>query len=102
MCIMWKARQHRLGIDDFGNPIAEHSREPAPASPVSIIQGPRDGTPVQQAVNEAVQTDLRSQETEDDHQAETHEPHEDTPLLKKDTDGNSGRTWFGWLIPQRR
>jgi hypothetical protein len=31
MCFVWKARQKKLGIDDFGNPVAQDAPPIAPA-----------------------------------------------------------------------
>lgn len=94
MCILWRARQRKLGIDDFGNPI-----ETAPAasddhiqdSAIPVTQGPTGGIPVHEAVNDAVQTDVHAQDAQ-----------EDTPLLKKDVGKDAQGTWFSWLRPQRR
>ena len=64
MCLFWKARQHQLGIDDFGNPLVseeEYTDEP----PVPITQGPEDGASLEGAVHAAVETDVRSEHTAD-------------------------------------
>jgi len=31
LCFVWKARQRRLGVDDFGKPLSGHELAPAPA-----------------------------------------------------------------------
>ena len=31
LCFVWKARQQRLGVDDFGKPLPGHEPAPAPA-----------------------------------------------------------------------
>ena len=95
MCIMWRARQRKLGIDDFGNPIEPFAvpptDEPFHDSPIPVTHGPTGGVPVQEAVTEAVQTDVLAGDAD-----------EDTPLLKKDVGKDAQRGWLSWLRPQRR
>ncbi|GJE93659.1 PQ-loop repeat-containing protein [Phanerochaete sordida] len=104
MCIIWKGRQKRLGIDDFGNPIVPSwtTNDPNPQlqdSPIPVTQGPAGNVPVQEAVSEAVQTDVRTPSPEP---APLDNAHEDTPLLKKDnTPDTASWTWFNWLVPKR-
>jgi len=89
MCIFWRARQHRLRIDDFGNPLEPSSAlEDEADSPVSVIQGPEEGLPVQAAVEAAVESDVRG-DTDG----------EETPLLAKGSgaDGRNPRNWLNWL-----
>lgn len=100
---MWRVRQRKLGIDDFGNPLepssATSEQTVLPDSPIPVTQGSPDGLPVQAAVSEAVQTDVRSEVSDS---AQRGDVHEETPLLKKDDAKDSGRTWFSWLVPKRR
>ena len=112
MCLMWRKRQHKLGIDDFGNPLGSPSSSPFAEeeeedpllreSPVPVTRYPSGGVPVQRAVDVAVHDDIR----EEGSTPETSpvRVHEETPLLKKGDDEGEERprTWFGWLIPQRR
>ncbi|KAI0923039.1 hypothetical protein AcV5_009867 [Taiwanofungus camphoratus] len=90
MCLFWRARQARLGIDDFGNPIVPSQ----PGSLVPVIRGPDEGAPVEVAVEEAVETDVRSI-------AEGGETSEETPLLKRNgVEGKAGTGvggLFWWL-----
>lgn len=103
MCLFWTVRQKKLGIDDFGNPIAQIQptddlNPQLQDSPTPVTQGPTDGILVREAVDDAVHSDVRTP---------SHEPapegsaHEGTPLLKKDTAQDTS-SWFSWLIPQRR
>lgn len=85
MCLCWLVRQHRLGIDDFGNPI-----NPLPESEsVQATRVPEDGAPVQVAVNDAIESDVRTEHANN--------AGEETPLLAKKADGRRTRifTWFG-------
>ncbi|KAI0340331.1 hypothetical protein BDW22DRAFT_1360269 [Trametopsis cervina] len=86
MCIMWKLRQHRLKIDDFGNPLVDEQPDFAD-SPITVTQGPADGEDVQDAVSAAVQTDIHWS---------NEDANEESPLLKQDS-ATKGRSWFGWL-----
>ena len=93
MCIMWRARQRKLGIDDFGNPIHEPHHDPdehPQGSVAPVTQGPAGGVPVREAISAAVQTDVHVETAQ-----------EDTPLLKKDI-GKDKWTWFNWSGTKRR
>ena len=93
MCLLWKVRQRKLGIDDFGNPLIPHANDPA----IIITQGPEDGQPVEEAVHDAVEADLHS-----DHSGGSETPvGEATPLLKNGNEPKS-RGLLSWLIPVRR
>ncbi|CCM05384.1 uncharacterized protein FIBRA_07600 [Fibroporia radiculosa] len=90
MCLLWRARQHRLGIDDFGNPL-----DPSPAlgvdSPALVIEGPEQGVPVNTVIEAARENDALA-----DIAAE--EANEATPLLAvKGGNSNSGEGWFSWI-----
>ena len=102
MCIMWRRRQHKLGIDDFGNPLNPTPAEEDPLlqeSSVPVTRLPSGGVPVRQAVDAAVQDDIREESSPES--TTPVEPHEETPLLKKDDTDGADRTWFSWLIPKR-
>lgn len=93
MCLLWKARQRKLGIDDFGRPLTPTESD-LQNSPIPVTRGPSDGERLRDAVIAAVETDVReesgplSEETAD----------EETPLLKgKSPHSGEGRSWFGWL-----
>lgn len=97
MCLFWRTRQRKLGIDDFGNTLEpQEGSPPAPLiesgsdSPVEIVRGPDEGIPVQHAVEVATESDVRAPEDDDD-------AGEQTPLLKKNgkDDKKSGiRRWL--------
>lgn len=80
MCIIFRARQHKHGLDDFGRPLAGASSdaEHEPSSPAS--QTP---SPVETAVEDAVESDLRSEHGVDVVPAEREFAGEETPLLTK-------------------
>lgn len=80
MCICWLIRQRRLGIDDFGNPI-----DPLPESPIGVAIVPDEGAPVEVAVDDAVDSDVR------------YDSGEQTPLLstKQDERRTGLWTWLG-------
>lgn len=89
MCLLWKSRQHKLGIDDFGNPLGVEGSEqdfPAPTP---------NSERVQDAVFAVVETDVREEPaaTSGDHEDGADE---ETPLLKRTPSKNAG-SWFGWL-----
>ena len=93
MCLMWRVRQRKLGIDDFGNPLEpqESSSPPLldsdPDSPVEVVRGPDEGVPVQQAVETAVESDVRTPEDGEDGAGEQ------TPLLKRNgKNGKNGKS----------
>ncbi|KAI0316036.1 hypothetical protein OF83DRAFT_1129072 [Amylostereum chailletii] len=61
MCITWKVRQHKLGIDDFGEPLDPPSPASTVVSPLNesatggpVLHTPDDGASVQEAVEDAV------------------------------------------------
>jgi len=95
LCFVWKARQRRLGVDDFGKPLS--GREPTPA--------PAPQTQPQPATTANTETDVESQL----HRQPTLGPavehgrgeDERTPLLSGPQDGASSKggmdrlPWFG-------
>lgn len=116
MCIFWKVRQQRLGIDDFGHSLASPSPSTSGGStydsnsrgeeevPGLVTGDGDDPTAVSMALaaalESAVETDLRAQSDTDAAQAEDSER---TPLLgnaTKDSEVRERETsqrWFGWL-----
>uniref|UniRef100_UPI001ABA2FAD PQ-loop repeat-containing protein n=1 Tax=Aetokthonos hydrillicola TaxID=1550245 RepID=UPI001ABA2FAD len=110
MCIMWKFRQNRLQIDDFGHSLMPDGsgklrflRQPTPClrfscapgdiqqedSPIPVTQGPDDGESIAEAVEDAVDEDVRTV------------ANESTPLLVKqgqgeDSDGPTGSGFLSW------
>lgn len=110
MCIIWKLRQNRLGIDDFGHPLpgtpeyeepralpTEHTEE----VPGLVTSDDDDPAAVSRALaaalESAVETDLRSINDE----AQGHPANEETPLLAgapKDMEDKADKGWFsGWF-----
>ncbi|KAL4262812.1 PQ loop repeat protein [Pleurotus pulmonarius] len=118
MCIFWKIRQQRLGIDDFGHSLASASASTIGGSTyVSDSRGEEevpglvtgegdDPTAVSMALaaalESAAETDLRAQ-SDDRIDAAQAEDSERTPLLGNPAkDGEAGGRatsdgWFGWL-----
>ena len=95
MCLFWKARQRKLHIDDFGNPL-EPTEPQLQDSPIPVTRGPSDGERVQDAVVAAVETDVRTEpEAPVDDQPDVTD--EETPLLKRNTSDDGRQSWFGWL-----
>ncbi|GBE83663.1 hypothetical protein BKA93DRAFT_816135 [Sparassis latifolia] len=95
MCICWRVRQRRLGIDDFGNPLASLDTD----SPADVTRGPDGGMPLEVAVDVAVEADLRDDLVE---AVAVEGASEMTPLLarKSQSEGEeeqSGSRWFEWL-----
>ncbi len=97
MCLLWRARQKKLGIDDFGNPVSLDTVDvdaQVEDSPIPVTQGPEGGVRVEEAISAAVETDMHV-----GHEAGTAD--EETPLLKKDA-AERQVGWFGRLLPKRR
>ncbi|PSS29802.1 hypothetical protein PHLCEN_2v2698 [Hermanssonia centrifuga] len=97
MCLLWRARQQKLGVDDFGNPVSLGTVDVDPQmedSPIPVTQGPEGGVRVEEAISAAVETDMHV-----GHEAGTVD--EETPLLKKDA-AERQVGWFGRLLPKRR
>jgi len=106
MCITWKFRQRRLGIDDFGNPLPDHhgyrpSSSPGVYSeevPGLVISEDDDPAAVSRALaaalESAVETDVRSHGAN-----EIPSVDEETPLLSapKDMHDKGGKGWFNWF-----
>lgn len=90
MCLFWKARQARLGIDDFGNPLPD-------APPNSHFQhhvnydstSPQDATYVSRLV--AAGAEVASPVEQEQVVAAVQDAVESTPLLPSSSrDGRSG------------
>lgn len=100
MCLFWQRRQHKLQIDDFGNPLSDEATPEDPQPPVSIrrgIQLDREGLSVADAVGTAVESDVR---VEHGIEHEIHVPAdtEETPLIgggKKPESAGFWRRLFG-------
>lgn len=82
MCIFWRVRQHRLRIDDFGNPLD---------APPTLDSALPEGAPVQAAVEVTIQGDVRADAVEEEVDAS-----EATPLLKA-RGGSHSRGWRKWV-----
>ncbi|KAI8972398.1 hypothetical protein BD414DRAFT_469382 [Trametes punicea] len=85
MCILFRTRQHKLGLDDFGRPLNKAS---SPTDPSNISSSEEEGTPspVEAAVGDAVQSDVRSEHGVDVAEGEREvvgTVGEETPLLPK-------------------
>jgi hypothetical protein len=78
LCICWKARQHRLHIDDFGHPLGI-----PPEPPVTQESEARES--VDEAVIDAFDEDLVSISYEDAEQA---------PLLRDRRKRSKRRKWW--------
>lgn len=89
MCILWKIRQQKLGLDDFGNPLGPSEHPDLQDSPVPVTQGPTDGERLPEAVSAAVESDIHSLHEE--------QMSETTRLLTQDDAPGKGKGWFDWL-----
>ncbi|KAI0640454.1 hypothetical protein C8Q79DRAFT_996167 [Trametes meyenii] len=96
MCIVFRARQHKHGLDDFGRPLpGPGASTPEGSIPDSPLDTP---SPVEAAVGDAVHSDVRSEHGVD--VEETGHAGEETPLLGKQ--GAEGRRDDGVLAWFRR
>ena len=94
MCIFWKIRQRKLGIDDFGNPIGEGV---AVTSDVEVITAPSNvETEAPDAQGEVTVTVIEDAEYHAHNLAG-----EETPLLhghgRRNLEAGSSKGWLGWL-----
>ncbi|KAI0800046.1 hypothetical protein C8Q74DRAFT_387629 [Fomes fomentarius] len=95
MCIIFRARQHKHGLDDFGRPL-----DGSAASILSPQAEPDSVAPttpaVEGAVGDAVRSDVRSEHGVDVAPAADSER---APLLPKGntSGGGGGKGLFGWL-----
>ena len=93
MCLVFRARQHAAGLDDFGRPL--HPSE-SPAHPAAPSSEPGLTTPaLEAAVGDAVHSDVRTDSEETAVEAEASEA---SPLLPKQNGaGERRKGLFGWL-----
>jgi len=84
MCIVWKFRQHKLKIDDFGQPLSPSSEVDGDDDlRVSVTRTPDDGLLVAQAVEDAVEGSVYEQRMD-----------EETPLLAGKAEEGGWLSWF--------
>ena len=86
MCIFWRMRQHRLRIDDFGNPLD---------APPTLDSALPEGAPVQAAVEDAIDGDVRAS-VEDDVSVRELDASEATPLLNGKRKSRDWRKLIRW------
>ena len=99
MCLFWKARQRRLGIDDFGNPLPDapdtaHWQHHVPSGPPSVYIADTAGTGT-----EAAELDQQVAIS-----AAVRDAIETTPLLPASTPDNArggSKGWFDGLLGGR-
>ncbi|KAH9848035.1 hypothetical protein C2E23DRAFT_845953 [Lenzites betulinus] len=106
MCIIFRARQHKHGLDDFGRPLHSSSLSHA------ATEDEEAPSPVETAVGDAVDSDVRSEHGVDlvpperdlllATAADAHGESEETPLLGKKNTGQSGSEGHGILSWLRR
>lgn len=93
MCILWKARQRRLGIDDFGNPllpgvvVVNRSEDDVPGLVVEDEDPVAVHAALVNALESAVEADVRTGGIIESQRVE-----EDTPLLGGTASKN--RRWW--------
>ncbi|KIJ99061.1 hypothetical protein K443DRAFT_8657 [Laccaria amethystina LaAM-08-1] len=93
MCIFWKIRQRRLGIDDFGNPlfgsgVTSDGEVITTAAPPSNVETDAQGEVTVTVIEDA------------EYHAHGNLVGEETPLLHGlggNLKGRSSRRWLGWL-----
>ncbi|KAF8148414.1 hypothetical protein B0H34DRAFT_736950 [Crassisporium funariophilum] len=123
MCIMWKFRQDRLGIDDFGNPIEDsdisqtpfgsavqqsaetyHDNEAVPGLVTTSSENPvAVRVALARALESATEADMRAGGVVPAREADVAGAGEETPLLArrgtsasgKDGEGRGWSAWFG-------
>ena len=62
MCIIFRARQHKLGLDDFGRPLADGPAASSSEAGTTADAAPAPTTPaLEAAVGDAVRADVRSE-----------------------------------------
>lgn len=104
MCIFWKIRQHKLGIDDFGEPLPYTYTNAAAVGYEDEVPGlvitDEDPDPVSvrvalaNALESAVEGDVRSHGIQ---RVDSLPIQESTPLLPKPKSPERKSTgWFGW------
>lgn len=97
MCFIWKARQRRLGIDDFGHPLNPTALD----APAPMIRGADGGETVEDAVEEAIEEDVpgAGNGQAPDEESGRVPVGEETPLLKGGSarEEGKGKGWLSWL-----
>ena len=90
MCVIFRARQHALGLDDFGRPINPTHSHPSLDDSAALPTTPA----VEAAVGDAVQSDVRSE-----HGVDVADAQEETPLLpaKQHDAGTKRNGLLRWL-----
>ncbi|KAH9886287.1 hypothetical protein C8Q73DRAFT_716140 [Cubamyces lactineus] len=100
MCIIFRARQHKHGLDDFGRPLASAAQ--GEDSYTSSSAGVRTPPPVlvEAALGDAVQSDVRSEHGVDvvDGESTAVGDSEETPLLAKRNGANAGERQEGGFL----
>lgn len=120
MCICWKVRQRRLGLDDFGNivddptsgsylsstsSIADSTRHPAADVDVpGLVVEDEDAVAIRvalaNALESAVEGDVRSGGVREVREIPIYQEDENTPLLITGKSGKpppaARRRWFGF------
>ncbi|KAL7284494.1 hypothetical protein ACG7TL_001785 [Trametes sanguinea] len=92
MCIVFHARQRRLGVDDFGKPLNKSSSIDDEEHPSSTP------SPVEAEVGDAVHSDVRSEHGVDVVEPERVVAGEETPLLGKPAGSAQGGRKEGGLL----
>ena len=95
ICLSWKARQLKLGIDDFGNALFNDSSS-QDGSSVTVVRGSYHDTTVSEGVRDSVDSNLRHDEGIQ-RIAPDNSTGEDTPLLAKDN-RTPRRTWLARIF----
>ncbi|KAH8102299.1 hypothetical protein BXZ70DRAFT_1017211 [Cristinia sonorae] len=104
MCLFWQRRQHKLQIDDFGNPLPyAGASDNSDSSPVPIRRGTqleREGVTVAEEVDTAVHTDVRVVHGIEHEITVGRSVSEETPLLAdgRKTDGERRAGFWGRLF----
>lgn len=103
MCLVWKVRQRRLGVDDFGEPLYTYTNPGASGfddEVPGLVITDEDPHPVAvrvalaNALESAVEEDVRSNGLQ---RIESLPIEETTPLLRKSKSPERQSTgWFGW------
>ena len=104
MCIIFRARQHKHGLDDFGRPLASSTAAQGEDSYTSSSASVRTPPPVlvEAALGDAVQSDVRSEHGVDVVEGESTAVSEETPLLAKQNGSQTGQRERGFLAWFRR
>lgn len=107
MCVVWKIRQQKLGVDDFGHPVDQQSIAPPGSEddvPGLVVGEDEDSLAVQaalaSALESAVEDDVRdlgiTHVPEERLPEDAHDAHEVTPLLSKQPNKQEERPKRWW------